>query len=944
MSSERWNRLEQLFAEAAALPKTARTAFLERNCGDDAELRNEIEELLRSHDAPGVLDTAPHVPDIQEPHPSLVVGTCLGSWRIEKMIGRGGMGEVYEVIRADGAFEQRAALKLLRYEAAGEMERFHAERRILAKLEHPGIARLLDGGMAADGRPYTVMEYVEGQSLTDYCRARRSPLQERLALFAQVCDAVAYAHRNLVIHRDLKPANILVDAEGKVKLLDFGIAKLLDATAVPDDADNTVAPFTPDYAAPEQLTGQPVTTATDIYALGVLLFELLTGERPLQLRGLPSAHALKLLLERNPPPPSRIAQTRSDAPVPARLLAGDLDAIVAKCLRKEPEYRYETVNGLKLDIERHLRNEPVHAREGARLYVFGRLLRHYRWAVAGTCALILALAVGLAGTVWQMHRAEREAARATATKDFLLSIFRANNPRIASDKPRGEITARELLDLGAERIEKEFAAQPELQIELLGLTATIYDNLADEERYAAVQKRRMELARRHYGPAHPVVMEGLINEAQAACVRQDYIKANRLLAESDGLLRSSGRDHSLPRADWWRAKARVLGAVGSQAERSQALNQAFALYAELAPRSNDYAAALNMASRDYTERGENVQAKRFLEQALAVAEAAPERDDALISEFLSNLARKQEKLGEFDAAEHTYARAEDMARKTYGEAHSTYWLALAAHARMLHLRGQREGANMLFAQMLLVIPKDWKTNTDDEWAREIYAECLVAEGRPGDAIPLFEVAYQTYLKQHKYEYDVREIRRKLGDAYDRAGRTAEARPLLKASRDEYLAKEPNSPWTLSIRERWGRFLLDHSNPGDAEFTVAEFEFQGVLEEAAGRPLLEPALAHAGLARIAAARGDVANALNESHSALASLDRTQGLYDLRVQPRIWLTHSAVLLESGDTAGAREWAEKALQASHRYDDPSSAAIAASETAIRAATTSGKKVASK
>ncbi|MEO7756393.1 MAG: serine/threonine-protein kinase, partial [Dokdonella sp.] len=301
MQRERWNRLEQIFADVLDMPASARPAFLERACGDDAELRREIDQLLRAHDAPGVLDVAPHTAETPALNPSLPAGATIGPWRIERMVGRGGMGEVYAASRADAAFEQRAALKLLRYEAAGELERFHAERRILARLEHPGIARLLDGGVAPDGRPYTVMEYVEGQSLTDYCRARHSPLRERLALFEQVCDAVAFAHRNLVIHRDLKPPNILVDAEGNVKLLDFGIAKLLDATALPQNADNTVAPFTPDYAAPEQLNGEPVTTATDVYALGVLLFELLTGERPLQMRGLPSAHALKLLLDRSAP-------------------------------------------------------------------------------------------------------------------------------------------------------------------------------------------------------------------------------------------------------------------------------------------------------------------------------------------------------------------------------------------------------------------------------------------------------------------------------------------------------------------------------------------------------------------------------------------------------------------------------------------------------------------
>ncbi|MEO5560861.1 MAG: serine/threonine-protein kinase, partial [Dokdonella sp.] len=253
MQRERWNRLEQIFADALDMPENARSAFLDRACSNDAELRREIDQLLRAHDAPGVLDVAPHAAETPPLNPSLAAGTSLGAWRIDKIVGRGGMGEVYAASRADATFEQRAALKLLRYEAAGQMERFHAERRILARLEHPGIARLLDGGVAQDGRPYTVMEYVEGQSLTDYCRARHASLRERLALFAQVCDAVAFAHRNLVIHRDLKPANILVDADGNVKLLDFGIAKLLDATASPQNADNTIAPFTPDYAAPEQL-------------------------------------------------------------------------------------------------------------------------------------------------------------------------------------------------------------------------------------------------------------------------------------------------------------------------------------------------------------------------------------------------------------------------------------------------------------------------------------------------------------------------------------------------------------------------------------------------------------------------------------------------------------------------------------------------------------------
>jgi eukaryotic-like serine/threonine-protein kinase len=931
---EHWLQVDRLLDLVLALPIAERAAFVQQQTTSDPRLCDEVLTLLAGLETRGDLLDRPAADALSRraPAPDLQSGQRIGAYRVVALLGRGGMGEVYRAERADGQFEQQIALKLLRQDAVEHLGLFVTERRILAKLEHPGIARLYDAGIGDDGRPYMVMELVEGVPITDWCRQRKAGLDKRLALFAQVCNAVTYAHQHLVIHRDLKPGNILVTDDGRAKLLDFGVAKLLSG-AVEDATRNT--PLTLSYGAPEQLTHAAVTTATDIYALGVLLFELLTDRLPWAIGQIPVAVAIdKVLHETAPALVAAIASVTSP-PVPARLLSGDLDAIVGKALRKDPADRYVAVSDLWADVHRHLQGQPVVAREGARLYVFGRFVRRYRWAAAGVAALIVTLAAGLAGTAWQARRAEIEAARATVTKDFLRSIFRASDPRIASDKPRGEITARQLLDLGSERIEKEFSGQPDIQIELLGLTAAIYGNLYDEERYAAMQKRRIELARAHYGSTHPIVIEGLISEADAACVRQDYAKANRLLDETDALLKSAGHDQSLLRADWWRTKARALGAIAdAQDERRHALDQALALYAKLAPRSNGFAAALNMASRDYTERGEHRRAREILEQALATAQAAPDRDDSLIAGFLNNLARKQEKLGEFVAADRTYERAEDLARKTHGEGDAIYWAIRAKHAQMLHQRGQRERANALFAEMLRQIPREWTKNTNDTWARETYAECLAAEGRAHDAIPLLEIAYQIYLQRPQYEYDVREVRRKLGDAYDRAGRAADARTLLKASRDEYLAKEgPASQWTLRIRERWGRFLLDHSTPGDADFTAAESEFRAALENTADRPLLEAALAHAGLARIVAARGDAAGAREESGLALAALERVQGLYDLRVQSRIWLVHSAVLLKNGDMPGAQQWADKALTATQRYDDASSPAIAAAEAAVRA-----------
>jgi hypothetical protein len=931
---ERWVQVDRLLDRVLALPNIERAAFVQQQTTDNPRLRDEVLTLLAGFETRGDLLDRPATDALSRraPAPDLQPGHRVGAYRVVALLGRGGMGEVYRAERADGQFEQQIALKLLRQDAVEHLGLFVTERRILARLEHPGIARLYDAGIGDDGRPYMVMELVEGVPITDWCRQRKAGLDKRLALFAQVCDAVAYAHQHLVIHRDIKPCNILVTDDGRAKLLDFGVAKLLSG-AVEDATRNT--PLTLSYGAPEQLTHTAVTTATDIYALGVLLFELLTDRLPWATGQIPVAVAIDKVLHEIAPAPATVAASVASPPVPARLVSGDLDAVVGKALRKEPKDRYLTVSDLSADVHRHVQGQPVIAREGARLYVFGRFVRRYRWAAAGVATLIVTLAAGLAGTAWQARRAQMEVVRTRVTKDFLFNIFRASDPRIASNKPRGEITARQLLDLGSERIEKEFAGQPDLQIELLGLTAAIYGNLYDEERYAAAQKRRIELARAHYGSTHPVVIEGLISEADAACLRQDYAKANRLLDETDALLKASDQDRGLLRADWWRTKARALGAVvDARAERGHALDEALALYARLAPRSNGYAAALNMASRDYSERGEDTRAREVLEQALATAEAAPDRDDSLIAVFLNNLARKQEKLGEFVAADSTYERAEDLARKTHGEGDATYWLIRAKHAQMLHQRGQRERANALFSQMLRGIPQEWKTNTNDTWARETYAECLVAEGRAHEAIPLLETAHQTYLKRPQYEYDVREVRRKLGDAYDRAGRAADARTLIKASRDEYLAKEgPDSPWTLRIRERWGRFLLDHSTPGDADFATAESEFREVLEKTADRPLLESALAHAGLARIVAARGDAEGARKQSDLALATLERVQGLYDLRVQSQLWLVHSAVLLKGGDMLRAHQWADKALAANRRYDDPSSPAIAEAEAAVLA-----------
>ena len=485
MDASRWQTLEALFAEAVELPLARRAAFCDRACAGDAAMREELRSLLIAHETDhSRLDDAPNLLTGSGSSPqALSPGTRIGVWSLGALIRRGGAGEVYSATRADGAFEQAVALKLLYREAAPDIERFHAERQILASLDHPGIARLLDGGVAEDGRLYAVVEYVDGETITEHCTRRQADLGYRLALFLQVCEVVSYAHRNLIVHRDLKPGNILVTPEGRVKLLDFGVAKRLDRVGQPG-ADQTSAPFTSDYAAPEQLTGQPITTATDVYALGVLLFELLTGQRPWRSEGKPIARMVQLIVHDEAPSMSRTASLAAAAPIAARQLAGDLDAIVATCLRKDAAGRYPTVNALKTDIERHQHDEPLTVRGRARLYVLGRALRRYRWAVAGGAMLFVSLAGGLAATAWQAKRAEleRDVARRAATREeavryHLTNLFRTS----IAQKGGAPVTAKAMLDRSAQRVLKEYRDDPQLAGKVVVTLSDLYSALEDVE-------------------------------------------------------------------------------------------------------------------------------------------------------------------------------------------------------------------------------------------------------------------------------------------------------------------------------------------------------------------------------------------------------------------------------------------------------------------------------
>ena len=566
--ADRWARVANAFDAVVDLAPGDRAEALDRLCrtgagGPDPALRAEVEAMLDADAQAQTSADALHLPDAA----ALVGGAAragerVGPWRVLRPLGRGGMGRVDLVERADGAYEQRAALKRLSLVAPSRLRRFLRERQILARLQHPGIARLLDGGVDR-GEPYLVMEYVHGQPLTEHADARGLGLRQRLELFLQVCDAVAYAHRHLVVHRDLKPSNVLVasgeagdggsgtedgqeaapgaspEASGgtrpqtpthtsraagaRVKLLDFGVARLLDAgveDAITQEAAG--APLTPGYAAPEQLRGGAVTTATDVWALGVLLYELIAGRRP--FGGSTREAWVEAVLRAEPTAPSRVALTRSPPPPPAtdppeasgaeaapsngaasgasgaepstaplsardaRRLRGDLDAICLQALRGEPDERYASAHDLGADLRRFLASEPVAARRPSPLYRARRFARRNRAAVGVAALLVLALAGGAVATLWQAREARAEAARSEATATFLTGLFEAADPAVASGDT---LTALGLLDAGARRIHLQLASEPGLRADLYHTIGVAYRGLGQNDSSRAFAQRML---------------------------------------------------------------------------------------------------------------------------------------------------------------------------------------------------------------------------------------------------------------------------------------------------------------------------------------------------------------------------------------------------------------------------------------------------------------------
>lgn len=530
-----WRQLENALDELLDLDLADRPAALARWRTTHPELGEQLASFLRHAETEEIWLDGAAVNAVTPTEPAmpaarvLAEGVQVGSYRIIKLVGRGGSGEVYAAERADGTYQQQVALKILHFDAIERRDRFESERQILAGLEHPHIARLLDGGISVDGHPYMVMEFVDGLPLIAWCRKERLPLSARLDLFLQICDAVDYAHRHLVVHRDLKPANVFVTADQRVKVLDFGAAKLLATTNVDETRH---APFTPGYAAPEQLSGAPITTATDVYALGLLLFELLAGVPPFSFEKLSIAAALESALHREAPKLSEFTARSSDAPVLPRALRGDLDAIVERALRKVPAHRYPTVRELREDVLAHIEGRAVKSRGGAFLYRTGRTLKRHKMLAASVTVAVLALVAGAIGIERQSQLARAEARKEEAVKNFLLDVFRTN----AVDNPDGvsarQTTAVQLLDRGAKAVSEDTKSSPEVRGEFIDELADLYDQLEDFGRVEQLERQRLKDLDREGGQPSLARAAALAELGRALTMNVRYPEARMALLEA----------------------------------------------------------------------------------------------------------------------------------------------------------------------------------------------------------------------------------------------------------------------------------------------------------------------------------------------------------------------------------------------------------------------------
>lgn len=575
MNQQEWAKVKDLLWLTLEQPPGSREEFLQKECGDDRQLIEEVKSLIEAGEDSNLLleNENYNVVSVIKTNGDSYEEKIFGNYRILRELGRGGMGAVFLAERADGEFHQKVALKIIRQSFADEVleKRFRREREILALLNHPNIAILQDGGVSERGEPFLVMEYVEGAPLLEFAEKQDLSIEKRLRLFLKICRAISYAHRNLIVHRDIKPNNILVKADGEPKLLDFGLAKILDENFDADRTETAFRAFTPSYASPEQIQGKNITTASDVYSLGIVLFELLTGQNPFHYEKKSFEEILRTVDSVEPPRPSSVVSNNSLSKNKKhktgennkesdqnfktqnpKLLKGDLDNITLKALRKEPEHRYKSVEELAADIERHLDNVPISARKNDISYRASRFFKRNKITIAAFSAVFLALIIGLAIALWQARLARQqrdfaleERKKTEKINKFLQQMLSFSNQSFTSVSPVAQnknVTVNEMLDQISPEIEVELADQPEVRAKMLQTIGSAYASQGFYEKAEKNLRSALDVQLQIYGEENIETANTMIDLGVLAYRRSKVQESNDLLGKAVSFYRKNQVD------------------------------------------------------------------------------------------------------------------------------------------------------------------------------------------------------------------------------------------------------------------------------------------------------------------------------------------------------------------------------------------------------------------
>ena len=697
MNPAQWKQVQTLFKEIVDLDPPSRNERLESVKTDDPLLYEELLSLLKADSMEtSILDGfAIEQIDLSELVP--LDGVQIGPFRIEKQIASGGMGNVYLAHRNSGGFEQTVALKLIKYGMGTEpaISRFLDERRILARLQHPHIARLIDGGITDEDRPWFAMEYVEGEPISQYCREKNATLRERLDLFLMITSAVQYAHKNLVVHGDLKPQNILVsiqDGKPTIKLLDFGVARLIEAGK--EDEKNLHA-FTAEYASPEQIGKQPVTTVSDIYSMGVILYELFTGTRPFRIDDQSLNEFLNSISQSVPLLPSKV-QTENVHATYQKDLTGDLDNICLKALSADPEHRYGTAEQMADDIRRYLNHLPVSATSGSRLYRTGKFLKRHKAGTVAVTGILIVLIAGIMAFAWQYNvaaherdRAQKEAETSRQVASFLQGLFEVSDPSIS----RGDtLTAFTMLERGAEQIETELAGNPELLAEMLDIMGVVYINLFEFQKAEEMFTRSEGYKRQIYPEDHISLAVNYHQLGNVQIQNGNFVAADSSLSAALLIRRANLRQNHPDIASTLQLLGFLNQRQGNFEKAEQLYSEALAIYEEQSSDDPDLAmeaASLkNSLGMIFLTTTRYEEAKELFQDAVSYIQTNLGDDHPRIINYLANMGNVNSALGNTEEAEKYHVLSVETARKIRGDHHPHTANALIYYSNFLF--GQRE--------------------------------------------------------------------------------------------------------------------------------------------------------------------------------------------------------------------------------------------------------------